>query len=104
MPLSPFQTTLRSRMSALASCKVGTFEELEDDCKIELTKEEMSQLKVEVYDSSELKSPTQDFPRPAPSVIFILVRDGKRYLVNTEGYDYARYIIRIRTITTVGVK
>jgi hypothetical protein len=101
MSITPFQMSLRTRMQSVASCKASTFEELEDDTRIELTREEMSQLPVMIANSDELGSPCTDLPNPAPDIIFVLVRDGKRYLVNTEGFDYARYIVRIHTITSV---
>ena len=46
------------------------------------------------YDSKQekLEDPFSDLPRNHPMVF--LVKNGKRlYLVNTEGYDYSRYVV-----------
>jgi len=55
-------------------------------------------LDLNVFDGSELKTPWQYFPSSIPSkeyTEFILNRKGAKYYVNTEGYDYPRYMFEI---------
>jgi hypothetical protein len=39
--------------------------------------------------------PTADLPFEAPQYFIAVLPDGRRFLVDTEGYDYARYITRL---------
>ena len=58
--------------------------------------------KLKVYDVKDLwgkkldrdYSPNEDFIRKVPRY-FILKKRNDYYLVNTEGYDYARYIVKL---------
>lgn len=40
--------------------------------------------------------PFDDLPNNVTGGIFIAIVDGEQYLVNTEGYHYNRYIVRVR--------
>ena len=54
--------------------------------------------KLTVVDENELFNDgiytLDDFIHPTP-IVFIMTRDGDNYIINTEGHDYARYIIRL---------
>jgi len=91
---------LRDRLLAVDGHKMGDFEEVDEHHRIEMTKDEIARLPVIIANSDEMGSPMNNLPRSffdvTKNVLLILVRDGRKYLVSTEGYDYCRYIARIK--------
>lgn len=71
--------------------KVGSFADVQNDEKIEITADLMNRLGV--LDMSETDDPNDDLPEEyADSVFVARLPDGKLFLVNTEGYNYCRYV------------
>lgn len=51
--------------------------------------------KLTTFELDPSSSPFDDLPPGASGGIFIAKVGNKNYLVNTEGYDYARYIVQL---------
>ncbi len=72
-------------------CKAANWQEVDDD----FTKLPTNILRVTAKEIGIDHEILNYFSKPMPK-LFIVSRDEKEYLVNTEGYNYAKYIRRIK--------
>lgn len=81
------QVSSRLRKDVDYTSKPSTFDEVTDF--VSLTDHEMNTLRV--YDN--IPSPFEG--HGVDDILFIVAVNGKRYLVNTEGFPYCRYVSEI---------
>lgn len=81
------QVSSRLRKNVEYTRKPSTFDEVTDF--VSLTDLAMNTLRV--YDN--IPSPCED--HGVDDMLFIVAVNGKRYLVNTEGFSYCRYVSEI---------
>ncbi len=95
------RSLLRNRLLEIGHKKPLSFRFVDAQSTIALTPEELNSIPHKTYD--ELESPCSDLPTTEDGnehpILFVLHRNGKKYLVSTEGYTYSRYIIRISMLT-----
>lgn len=50
---------------------------------------------VKEEDYGEIENPSDDLPKALHGKVFILIRENKKYFVDTQGYGYPRYMLRL---------
>lgn len=94
------QSTAKSFDSQLSSKPMA----LSDVSRVYVTPDEHeAMMKLPMVSSSDLLKDSSmnprlsdDFKKPAPAHRFIMTHNGAPYLINTEGYNYPRYIGKLK--------
>lgn len=98
MPATPEGVVLMEKLRRIPwTRKPGSFEDV-DVVTVDALRSDLGGIKLPVFSVSDLwgdePHPMEDFKRETPQHFF-LYEGPRRYVVDTQGYTYCRYMVRV---------